>query len=101
MCCYSCGPYKNSLEFQRRYKPQNNKSCGCVGPNNICGEPSSAIEGSPLYNWEQIYGKLIKNITYEQSPNGKLIQIVKKTTCPIIKKNRNVSCCSINYTIKY
>ena len=99
MSCGSCGPSPYSLEYQRRRKPENGNGCGCASPANTCDSPSLAIEGSPLYEWEQKYGKLVTTVTFEQDENGRTVQVVEKKPCPLEEKPRTSSCCSLRYKV--
>ena len=102
MSCFSCGDGRFSPEYTKKQKPQNHNGCGCIGNNNDCDSPSIAPIGSPLYNWEQIYGKLVTNITFVQDEFGHKIQIVEKTPCPIKSKSKkSTGCCSLRYRTKY
>lgn len=97
MCYLNCGPSKSSLEYTRRQKPQNHSGCGCRGKAQTCSDPSFAISGSYLDNWEKKYGKVVTTVTLEQDDFGKKKQIVKKTLCEKIKKPRNYGCCNFVY----
>lgn len=99
MSCQSCGPAPNSLEYQRRRKPENGNSCGCASPANTCDSPSLAIEGSPLYLWEQKYGKLVTTIKEIPDENGKMVKIIEKKPCPPQEKTKNPDCCSLKYRV--
>lgn len=98
MSCSSCGPSPFSIEYQRRKKPENNNGCGCSTGPNTCETPSLAIEGSPLYIWEQKYGKLVTTVTLEQDLFGKKIQVVKKNPCKNVDKKRK-NCISSFYRV--
>ncbi len=104
MCGQGCGgPSKDSLEFTRRWKPENNNGCGCSGSGrNDCSKPSIARVGSPLWQWEQIYGKLITKIIHTQDEDGHDIVTIEKTPCPLpetTRPSRN-GCCSFVYRVK-
>lgn len=99
MAC--CGQYdnKNRIEHERFFKPENNNGCAC-GKNGDCTTPSRAVPGSPLWNWEQKYGKLVTTVTFEQDEWGHTVQRVEKKPCPIESKKRNTSgCCSLRYKV--
>lgn len=98
MSCSSCGPSEFSIEYQRRKKPENNNGCGCGRIENTCNTQSLAIEGSPLFVWEQKYGKLVTTVTLEQDSYGKKIQIVEKKPCKIVEKSKK-TCCSAFYKV--
>jgi hypothetical protein len=103
MCCgsESCGGVLSefSPEFTRQWKPQNNNGCGCSGGRNDCDKPSLAIPGSPLAQWEAIYGKLITTVTFEQDQNGRMFQVVTKTACPSKTISKKVTCCAMRYRV--
>jgi hypothetical protein len=104
MCCgvEGCGGVLSefSPEFTRQWKPQNNSGCGCGGDRNDCSKPSLARPGSPLAEWEAIYGKLITTVTVEQDGNGRMFQVVVKTACPLKDiKPKKVTCCSARYRV--
>jgi hypothetical protein len=101
MSCYSCGPSKFSIEYQRRKKPENHNGCGCGSRAvNDCETESLAAEDSPLYNWEKKYGKLVTTVTLEQDSFGRKVQVVEKKPC---KKEIKVkkTCCSVSYKAVY
>jgi hypothetical protein len=102
MSCSSCGAGRFSPEYTKKQKPQNHNGCCCSGGNNnSCDTPSSAPVGSPLYNWEQIHGKLITNVTFVQDEFGHKIQVVEKIPCPIKSKpKKSTGCCSLRYRTK-
>lgn len=97
-CCTGNFLSVQSLEYQRRYKYENSAGCCPHGPNT-CSTPSLAEEGSALWNWEQIYGKLITNITFEQDETGRMVQRVEKIPCGIEIKRKKHRCCSFRYKI--
>lgn len=99
MSCCGSGRNPTSPEYTRRYKPENNAGCGCRGINS-CDTPSLAEEGSALYEWEQIYGKLVTTISFQQDAYGRKVQVVTKTPCP--KSNSESSthgCCALRYKV--
>lgn len=106
MCCGSvdCNGVLSefSPEWTRRWKPENNAGCGCgcQACKNDCDTPSMALPGSPLAEWEAIYGKVMTTITFEQNEFGKVVQKVEKTVCP--KKStgtKRKECCSFRYRV--
>jgi hypothetical protein len=99
MSCYSCTPNESSIEYTRRRKPENNQGCGCGNVENTCETPSQALEGSPLYEWEQIYGKLVTTVKMERNPEGKMVQVVEKKPCPPKSKPHTYGCTSTTYRI--
>jgi hypothetical protein len=99
MSCYSCTPTESSLEFTRRRKPQNNQGCGCGRGANTCDTPSLALEGSPLYEWEQLHGKLVTTVKTELNAEGKWVQVVEKKPCPPKSKKHSYGCVSLSYRI--
>lgn len=99
MSCQSCGPAPNSLEYQRRRKPENSNGCGCASSANTCDTPSLAIEGSPLYIWEQKYGKLVTTIKEIQDENGKIVKIIEKKPCPKKENKPTNGCCALRYRV--
>lgn len=96
MGCSGCGRSRYSPEY-RKYKPEN--TTGCCNPiNRKCDGVSNAVKDSPLWNWEQEYGKLLTTVTFVQDEYGHTVQKVEKTPCP--KSNPQVkisSCCKIIY----
>lgn len=87
-------------EYSKPFKPQNNSGCGCGKGDNSCKTPSTAAIDSPLYNWEQIYGKLIEQITVELDESGRFVQVVEKIPCgPPASGERSVRCCSFRYKV--
>lgn len=100
MSCCGQSPSKGSIEFERRYKPENNNGCGCGNVNNDCNAPSRALEGSSVWNWEQKYGKIVVTVTQVQDEQGHTVQIVEKTPCPIVSDKKHThGCCSVRYKI--
>jgi hypothetical protein len=97
MSCYNPIPSRSSLEYNRRRKPENNQGCGGGRIASTCDTPSLALKDSPLYNWEQIYGKLVTTVKVELNKEGKFVQIIEKKPCPIKTKNRTYGCCSLIY----
>ena len=101
MSCLSCGSNDNPNrpEHQRFFKPENNNGCGC-GHSGGCDTPSLAKEGTPLWIWEQIYGKLVTTVTFEQNEWGHTVQKVEKKPCGLpAAKNRTQRCCSLRYKV--
>lgn len=100
MACNSCSPNRSSIEFIRRFKPENNTGCCCGGHSNDCNKPSLAREDSALWQWEQIHGRLITTVTSIQDESGHTVQVVKKTVCPLkTTETRRKACCSFGYRI--
>ena len=101
MSCKHCGPSKNSPEYYKKFKPENNSGCACGGPNtNDCDQPSTAIEGSPRWEWEQEHGKLITNIVKKIGDDGRFFLDVEKVPCgkPNTRQKRK-GCCSLRYRV--
>lgn len=101
MSCDNCGPSPHSIEYTRQYKPQSNIGCGCGGRDaGSCKTPSLAPVGSPLYEWEQIYGKLVETVTWELNEWGDRVQVVTKTPCPPSNlKSSSTICRSLRYKV--
>lgn len=100
MSCYNCSsPSQSSLEYTRRRKPENTQGCGCGKSANTCDTPSQAVEGSPLYEWEQIHGKLVTTVKVELNDEGRFVQVVEKKPCPPKIKPHSYGCCSVSYKI--
>lgn len=95
-CCNNGYLSVNSLEFKRRYKLENSSACCQHGPNT-CSTPSLAEVDSPLWKWEQIYGKLVTTVRFEQNEFGRTVQIVEKIPCGIEIKRKKDRCCSFVY----
>lgn len=102
-CGQNCGLSKseNSPEYQKDFKAENNSgSCGCGNGDNDCSTPSNAREGSPLWEWEQIYGKLVTYFTKEFDENGRSYTKIERKPCPKeIKRSGQNRCCSVKYKI--
>jgi hypothetical protein len=86
-------------EYNKRFKPENNKGCCCQGLDD-CDTPSRAVEGSPLWKWEQLYGRLIGQFVEETAPDGRKRMVYVKTTCPESEKPKKNGCCSLNYRVQ-
>ena len=97
MCC-SGNPSIEAPEYNKRFKLENNNGC-CCGGGDDCSRPSKAREGSALWEWEQIYGRIINKITEEHGPDGRLHLVHVKTTCPEVPKTRSKGCCSVKYRV--
>lgn len=90
MGCGSCGNSKFSPEYTRPYKPENNSGCG-VSDTNQCEDPSLAIEGSPLWKWEQEHGRLITEAKMIHI-DGRSTIIFRKIPCPKTVKKSGPGC---------
>jgi hypothetical protein len=99
MSCKGCQPSKFSPEHNRQFKPENNSGCGSKAPND-CDKPSGAIEGSPLWNWEQKHGRLTFNYQNVLGEDGRWAVLYEKSPCPktTTRKDRQI-CCSIKYKV--
>lgn len=97
MCCGG-SPSTEAPEYNKRFKSENNGGCCCKGLDS-CDYPSKAREGSPLWEWEQIYGRLIGEFTEEIGPDGRKHMVYRKTTCPEVSKPRKKGCCSLKYRV--
>lgn len=103
-CILGCNgePSRFSPEYNKQWKAQNNAGCACSGTDrNNCDKPSTAKEGSPLWEWEQIYGKLITKIIHTQDDQGHRITTIEKIPCPVKipdSPNRH-RCCSVSYRV--
>lgn len=96
MCCENSSRY--SPEYGRRYKPENHSGCGII--NGGCDEPSKAIKGSPRWNWEQIYGKLVTRFETTVDKNGHTVYKVVREPCGATTQKRGTSSCmSAKYRI--
>lgn len=98
MAC--CGQSRNpsSYEYAHPFKPENNSGCSCCGKNLGCDTPSAAIEGSPLWQWEQIYGKLVTVFTDVYDENGHVQHVIERIPCPKeSSKSTRTGCCSVKY----
>lgn len=99
-CGCGTGPSKYSPEYTRRYKPENNVGC-CCGSTGNCDTPSRALEGTPRWEWEQEYGKLVTKIVVEQDLDGIYREKVKREPCPLSKSSvKNNNCCIFRYKIQ-
>jgi hypothetical protein len=102
-CDGGCGiTTKYQPEFYRRWKPESNAGCCCGGPDrNDCDKPSLARVDSPLWEWEQVYGKLVETITYVSDDQGHTVQKVEKHPCgptTVSPKSRH-GCCVMKYRV--
>ena len=96
-CTFQTVP--GSLEFQRRYKPENNSGCCCTNTGD-CTVPSRAVDGSPRANWEKIYGKLVTTITETQDAVGHPVTEIVRTGCGVTTTlNEKTACCSLRYKV--
>jgi len=96
---YGNAPGEWSPEYDRRFKAENNNGCGCSGDRG-CDTPSNASEGSPRYEWEQIYGKLVTYFYKEADVNGHSYVRIERRTCPVEENRpRQNSCCSLRYRV--
>ena len=103
-CGFGCGgngPSKYSPEYQKKQKLENNAGCSCSGNGrNDCNEPSLAREGSPRWQWEQKYGKLVTKIIHTTDEQGHETVTVLKTPCPAVQSDKvKKTCCSFNYRV--
>lgn len=103
-CGVGCsgGPTRFSPEYTRQWKAQNNAGCACSGTDrNNCDKPSLAKVGSPLWEWEQIYGKLTTRIIHTQDDQGHSLVTIEKIPCPvrISTKSSRHGCCSASYRV--
>jgi len=95
MCC-SRNLSTEAPEYNKRSKPESNNGC-CNGGLDSCDYPSKARKGSPLWEWEQIHGRLIGKFTEETGPDGRIRTIYVKIICPEVKKRKSKGCCSLSY----
>jgi hypothetical protein len=97
MCC-GCAPRSTSAyEYSHPYKPENNVGCGC-GRSIDCDTPTRAVEGTPRWTWEQIYGKLVTNFIKSADANGHTHYIIERVSCPVTTiSHKKVECCSTSY----
>jgi len=101
MGCGGRTPRKGSPEEGKDFKLENNAGCG-IG-NTGCGEPSNAREGSPRYEWEQEYGKLVTVLTTERVDIGLgvsgIVQSYRREVCEKTNSNPKKGCCAIRYKV--
>lgn len=99
MGCSSCGPSRFSIESIRRWKAESNTGC-CNNQKRTCSTPSLAEENSPLWLWEQKYGKLLTTVAIIQDEWGHTVQKVEKTICePEVVTQSRHGCCSLKYRL--
>lgn len=99
VCGCAFQPVPGSLEFQRRYKPENNSGC-CSSTTGDCSTPSMAIDGSPRANWEATHGKLVTTVTETQDAVGHPVTEIVRTACPVpTTLNEKAACCSFRYKV--
>lgn len=100
MSCCGQLPNRNRIESVRVFKPENNSGCDCGSSNKGCDTPSRARKDSPLWKWEQIYGKLVTTVTVEQDQWGKTVVMVEKKPCPPESGRKYTDgCCSLRYKV--
>ena len=99
MCGCSLTTSNQAPEFNKRYKPENNGGC-CRGGTASCDQPSKALKGTAVWNWEQKYGKIDNQITDERGPDGRWHMVHVKTVCPIKEKKLISGCCTLKYRIR-
>lgn len=98
MCC--CGFLsENSPEYNKRYKPESNSGCCKGGGADNCSQPSKAANGSPLWNWEQKYGKLVDTVYQKLGEDGRFYLFHEKTACQKVVNKKKNGCCSMKYKI--
>lgn len=98
MCGTGNGRY--SEEFYRRRKPENHAGCGVR--NSGCGDPSRAYEGTPLWDFEQKYGKIVTEVTWNLNESGRKEQKIVKKICPKETDHTYKSeCCSLRYRVSH
>jgi len=99
MSCCSPGPSQYSPEYDRQFKFENNAGC-CCDNNGDCDTPSRAKEGSPLWKWEQVHGKLITVFTMLSDTNGHSYTHIERKVCPLSKpKRQRKDCCVLKYRV--
>lgn len=99
MTCCSTTPSRYSPEYHKLFKPENNSGCCCSG-NDDCTTPSRAKEGSPLWKWEQIHGKLITIFTTLSDANGHIHTEIERKPCPLTPTRKKRSdCCVLTYRV--
>ena len=86
-------------EYNKRFKSENNGGCCYPRQADTCSNPSKATEGSVLWSFEQIYGKVLNSVTQEIGENGRFHLVHTKTLCPEVKNRRNKGCCSVKYRV--
>jgi len=94
-CCYHPGP--GDPEFQKRFKPENNSGCQCHGRDS-CDYPTRALAGSPLFDFEEKYGRVINKIQWKLI-DGRRQMIFSKVFCPEKPKTAHKICCAVRYKI--
>jgi hypothetical protein len=89
-----------SPEHTRRFKPENTRGCCGNGANEGCNTPSRALEGTPLWEWEQVHGKLVTYFALRSDENGHTYKLVERIPCPVeTRKTYESSCCSVRYKV--
>ena len=92
-------PLESSPEHGKYFKAENNDGCGCGGDSG-CNTPSRAREGTPRWEWEQIYGKLVTYFRKEADANGHTYIHIERLTCPVeTKRPRQNACCALRYKV--
>lgn len=99
-CGIGCTPNEYQPEYRKQWKAENNVGCCSNGSaRNDCTKPSLARPGTPLAEWEAVYGKLITRITYVSDDQGHTTQVVEKVPCgpeAPVRPSRH-GCCSFSY----
>ncbi len=99
MCGCGIEVRPSSPEYQKQFKPESNSGCCCPGIDS-CSKPSKAREGSALWEWEQIHGKLLNTITRELGADGRWHQVITRSACEqTSSRSSRRSCCSLGYKV--
>lgn len=97
--CRACSPGEFSPEFNAQFKPENNAGCGVSDPET-CDTPSIAKEGSPLFEWEKIHGRVVTLVRLVLNDEGRIFEEFVKAVCPkTVKKSGPVRCCALRYKV--
>jgi hypothetical protein len=97
--CRGCGSSGFSPEYNKQFKQENNAGCGVYDPET-CDKPSLATEGSALYEWEKIHGRVITVVEYALGEDGRFVHTLEKTLCPLpVEKSGPVRCCSFRFKV--
>lgn len=99
MCGCGITPTESSLERRRFFKPENNTGCCCPGIDS-CSKPSKARVDSPLWEWEQIHGKLLNTVTRELGSDGRWHHFITRAPCEVTStRSSRKGCCSLGYKV--
>lgn len=98
--CRGCSPGEFSPEFNKQFKPENSVGCGISDPET-CDTPSIAKEGSALFEWEKIHGRVVTLVRLVLGDDGRSFEQFVKAVCPkkSVTKSGPIRCCAFRYKV--